>query len=254
VLSPDLRHWGQMTRIGALVGCTLIVLLVGTGCSQIRYERGQPLQKYAKTFEPDVTNYKEVMAVLGPPPRLSRTPAGFAYLYEHVQTLENQIGISAEKIMEIFGIHPGPPAHNVAHSVAKGTTSIGESIAGLIRILYAWEKGDMETLVFEFDDEGSLLTVAYLKEKLDLGSTIGVSLIVSASPKVGSIDYKISSQSLYWGLSLLEWTPRALNRPQSLSHGTSGVARSPAGFFVGQDLTVPRANADRREKRKANRR
>jgi len=228
----------------------MLVVLGTAGCTQVRFERGHELRCYAEKFRPGDSDYDHVLRELGPPWMLTRTAGGFAFLYEHVKTLENQLGVSFDTIFSAFGIDR--VARNAgASEVTPGGLSTGSmSIADWIKLLYAWEKGEVEALIMEFDHRGALMAVGYVKEDLDLGSTFGVSLIISASPKVGSMDYKASPEQLEWGMAMLRWMPESLNQAQDLHLGQAGLTRVPAGFYVGNTVTVPRASETRREKKR----
>ena len=120
-----------MSRVATLL--CLALLLLGVGCTQVRFRRGEPLDGYVDSFRPGVSEYHDVLEVLGPPWKLSRTPEGFAFLYERVETLENQIGISADSAFNLLGFTDRAIA--IPQMLKSGTISV----ADWVRILYAWE-------------------------------------------------------------------------------------------------------------------
>jgi len=228
-----------LIRSALLLGITACLPSL-TGCARIAYEREQSIAPHHESFLLRATSDEEVMDALGPPQRLSATPTGFAFLYEHIAVEEKQLGVSFEKIFDTLGLGPSAPG--------------GFNIGSIFRLLYAWADADTETLLLEFDHGGTLRTASYDRSRTDLGSTLGISLIVSANRKLGLEDYGAEPAALSWGWQLTQNARTQLNREQDLSTGQSGLARRPANFSVGQGVTLPQSNLkNRREEIKDHR-
>jgi len=81
------------TRARRLLPCALAACLLLAGCSQWRYNLGSPLQQLE--LPPDsVTYLSEVLALMGPPQRISASESGYVLAWEHWHIKENAIGFS----------------------------------------------------------------------------------------------------------------------------------------------------------------
>lgn len=151
------------------------------------------------------THFRDVVHSLGPPGKLSKYNDGLVFIYEAVKIRENQIGFNFDyNILKLLKF-----------SVAKG---------------YA----DREILLLIFDKDGYLVTKEYKEFTENLGSGQSISYLFSIEALVDSSKLQEPPSSLAWGASLLKPLPEALNYPQNLGTGESGVEQLGAPNNVGQ--------------------
>ena len=228
-----------LNRSLLLLGLALLLPFTA-GCARIAYEREKPIAPHHTSFKPGTNDYGDVMLALGPPHRLSATPAGFAFLYEHISVEEKQLGVSFEKLFGAIGLGPS----------VQG----GYNLGSIIRLLYAWAEADIETLMLEFDHEGALRTARYEQASSDLGSTIGISFVFAAERKLGLQDYEIEPAPLNWGGRLTDRMRVQLYRAQDLTTGQAGLARRPGNQSVGQNVNIPQQDLKKRREKIEDRR
>jgi len=151
------------------------------------------------------THLRDVVHTLGPPAKLSRYNDGLVFIYESANIKENQIGLNFNyNILKLLKF-----------SIAKG---------------YA----DREILLLIFDKDGYLVTKEYREFTENLGSGQSISYLFSIEALVDSSKLQEAPNSLAWGASLLKPLPEALNYPQNLGTGDSGVEQLGAPNNVGQ--------------------
>ncbi|MHC5010264.1 MAG: hypothetical protein ACYTG6_04840 [Planctomycetota bacterium] len=213
----------------------LSFLASAPGCTRVTYVREPCIAPKHEPLQPHRTDYGRVLATLGPPPRMTATPTGFAFLYEHVGITEKQLGVSFETIGEGLGL-------------VKETA--GFSLGSVVQLSYSWGDVDLEALVLEFDHAGVLRAAAYDSLDEDLGTTLGVGLSFTITRQLGVEAYQYDAEQILWGRSLLDDLATQLNRPQGLDTGQSGLQRLPAGMTSGNDMTVPMPDSGTRQQRR----
>ena len=81
-------------RITVAIGLAVSCLVAG-GCTVIDRKFGDSLPVVEEAgFELGVVRVGDVLEDFGPPAKISALPGGFVFLYEHLEFVEDQIGIS----------------------------------------------------------------------------------------------------------------------------------------------------------------
>jgi hypothetical protein len=133
--------------VSCVLGCSL------SGCYQIMRSANEPLAATASGLEERASHYGDILRELGPPSKLTAQPRGFAFLYEYLETRERQLGYSLGFSVEGLAADLEVPLGRL--SVARG-------------------RGEMQTLMVEFDDEGQILGIGFTRREQDLGWGFGV--------------------------------------------------------------------------------
>jgi hypothetical protein len=190
-------------RAAALL--VLFICLPLLGCSVIRQDVGQPLEVDTEALA-TAPDYHHVLRTLGPPHKLSRTDHGMTFLYEEVDLLERQLGLSL---------------------TVNDTT--------LFKAVVAREFSDQRTLVITFDAEGKTQAFDY-RDWSDIaaqGAALQFIFVLAGVADEG--DLNASPAAHQWGFGLLEANlPRALNRQNNLDNGTAGVELKGTPTSTGQ--------------------
>jgi hypothetical protein len=184
---------------------TLCLLFTTSSCTVISKDINKQTTLKDKSFELERTSISNVLEQLGPPSKLSKLNGGLVFIYESVDIDEYQIGFSAK--YDFF--------RWFKFSFAKG-------------------KADRELLLLIFDNNGLLVAKTYNNFEENLGSGQAVSFLYSIDSLVDSSKLEEAPGSLAWGNSLLQPLPIALNYPNNLSTGESGVEQLGAPNSVGQ--------------------
>jgi len=194
---------GRRTAAALLLLC---FSLFSCGCSVIRQDVGQPLvvDLEALAAAPD---YHQVLRMLGPPHKLSRAEHGMAFLYEELDLVERQLGIS-----------------------------LATDDIALFKAVIAREVADRQTLLVTFDADGNMQAIGYRKwsDIAAQGGALQFAFVVADVADAG--DLNDSPLGHYWGFGLLEGDlPRLLNRQNSLDSGSAGVGQKGTPTNVGQN-------------------
>ena len=188
----------------------LILGLMATGlisaCAHLEHDLGKPLPLDAASGFSDDSHYRDVLEKLGPPTKMSALSDGMAFQYEHVKLTERQYGL----------ILPG-------------------KIGKWIKAVYASADADVEAMLFVFDEKGKLRGADAESWSSDAGAGFSVTLIFSAGSFTDTEQYERSAtQSLNWGLALIEPPLTALNRNQDLESGANGLQLTTNSIGIGQ--------------------
>jgi hypothetical protein len=179
----------------------ILLALLLAGCTQWRYEFGEPLTPEALKQAGDHASLSEVLAALGPPARISAAGKGLVMAWEFWQIREDTLGISLGTV---------------------GTDLLSVD----------WGKAHMhgEFLLVTFDHEYRMTGSAFSRWSNEAGDgralqpMIGMSL-VSVEDMIGPMPHH------RWGATLLQPLPSALNTPSRPDQGQSGIQRrgTPSG-------------------------
>jgi hypothetical protein len=200
----------------ALLVLVVVLPLVLSGCSQFRTELGKPLSVHKGAFVEGETSVQTIIHELGPPNQVSALPDGVAFLYDHTQIAENQIGVSV----------------NVA-------------VLRFLKFVKARSYVDQDILLLTFDDEGRLRGVGAHHWKEDLGGGTAVQLIFSAISLSDASAFRRPSDTHSWGAAWLRPLPSALNSGQTLRSGAHGLQLRSAPSYAGQqtlEMVKPKKN------------
>lgn len=192
-------------------------LLAGVGCARVRYTLDEPAY-WDRPMVAGESTHRDVLDQLGPPAKLTALPDGFAFLYEHLTSDEDQLGIG---IGEFVGI------------VIPRFQDLGFQIA------FAKGYGYHEILLLEFDRDGRLRDAAFQRRDQDQGFTFGLTHSLTAQ-RVGGFTIVEPLMANYWGAVLLRPPPMGLNVAQDLDSGASGLQQRNLSPDVGQGVTIPR--------------
>jgi len=194
---------GKRTAVLALLLCIGLLL---SGCSVIRQDVGQPLVVNQEALA-KASDYHQVLRMLGPPHKLSRTEHGMAFLYEEVDLEERQIGIS-----------------------------LATDDIALFKAVLARENADRKALLVTFDTDGRIQAYGYRawSDIAAQGGALQFAFVVANVADEGDLNDSPAGHS--WGFGLLEGDlPRLLNRQNSLDSGNAGVGQKGTPTNVGQN-------------------
>jgi hypothetical protein len=175
------------------------------GCSVIRQDVGQPLQVDPEALAA-VSDYHQLLRMLGPPHKLSRTEHGMTFLYEEVDLVERQVGLSL-----------------TLNDVA------------LFKAVVAREFADQRNVLVTFDAAGTVQAVNY-REWLEVaaeGAALQFIFVLADVADAG--DLNVSPATHQWGFGLLEADlASSLNRQNSLENGNAGIELKGTPTSAGQ--------------------
>lgn len=182
------------------------VLLLCGGCTMIRTESGQPIEVTALPEPGESVHYRDVLARLGPPNRMSASESELLFLYEHISSRERQLGLSLDiEWLNLFKFNYG-----------RGET-------------------DREAAVMVFDPDGDLRACHYATWADDLGGGIAVQFIVSILSVVDTSELEADPFQHHWAARLLEPNLAVgLNDPHSLETGRAGLEQRGTPDHAGQ--------------------
>jgi hypothetical protein len=186
-------------------------LLVVTGCSSFHTEMGAPMPATAPGFAEGQTRVESVVHKLGPPTQVSRTPDGFAFLYEHSTVDEFQLGISMDIAFLRF-----------------------------FKFVKAWNGLNEEVVLMTFDDRGVLQSIGRKEWNESLGGGSAAQLVFAVASLSDASRIVRPADAHSWGAWLLQPLPVALNSGQNLRTGEHGLQQRSAPDFAGQQtLEMP---------------
>jgi hypothetical protein len=154
------------------------------------------------------------MHQLGPPIQVSALPDGFAFLYDHWEIGEYQLGIS-----------------------------VNYSFLRYLKYVKAWNYLKQDLLLMTFDNQGRLRGIGAEHRKDDLGGGSALQLIVSVASLTDASAFQTPADAHSWGAARLKRLPSALNSMQNLASGANGLQLRTASAYVGQhamDMTKPK--------------
>lgn len=191
-------------------GCRLSALLLAAcllgGCSQWRYDLGEPLpalpdgQPFASG-----TALSEVLGVLGPPLRISASDDGYALLWEYWQVRENTLGISLGAL-----------------GVDFLSVDLGEAHART------------EMVILHFGPGHRLRSGIHQRWDSDVGGGRSVQPLASLVSVVDVDDLVQRLPQQAWGRQSLEPLPVTLNHSQRPDQGQAGLSQRGVPSGVGQ--------------------
>jgi hypothetical protein len=174
----------------------LFILLFISSCTRT-YIRNDKEIDTAKTHAiQHNTSYADVLAVLGPPAKLTALPSGFAFLYESTQALLRSLSLSV---------------YFIKASVTKGD-----------RVLDAY--------VVLFDEHGLVIGHEQRTKSVPLSLTFSITIPTGGPPKA----LTILAPQHRWGMSLLQPLPKTLNAASDVDAGLYGLEQRGTPIAVGQ--------------------
>ncbi len=193
----------SMILLGVLLFFTISIIC--SSCTVISKDIDKRSDLNADNFEPQKTHYRNIVATLGPPSKLSKYGGGLVFLYESVDINERQIGLNFNyNILKLLKF-----------SVARGTA-------------------DRELLVLIFNPDGYLAAKSYKSFKENLGSGQAISYLFNIEQLVDSSKLEERPSALSWASNLLKPIPENLNNAQNLGTGQSGLEQLGVTNRVGQ--------------------
>ena len=180
------------------------VLAIGTsGCADLHFTRGPFLSFEPSALTPGESRTRDVLSALGPPDKLSRIGDGFAFLYERFDARERQLSISV------------PRVDGLKLVLGRGTAR-------------------RQTLLLEFDAEGTLLARRIEDRSGRIGSGGALQFVVVVAPLVDVSPLTDRAPQHRWGAGLLRPLLHGLNRGQDLDSGTGGLEQLATPKRAGQ--------------------
>jgi hypothetical protein len=183
----------------------LAAVFATAGCSSFQHSRGDPSALAEPTFVVDVSSRGDMLDSLGPPLRVAAAGDGVAFLYEHVETRETQLGVSLDGLKLPF----------FKAVVARGSA-------------------ERDALIAVFDAQGVLRAVARDRWSEELGRGGAVQFLWTALPIADASAFDVSPPAAGWPKELLAELPVGLNRPHSPDSGEAGIEQLATTRRVGQ--------------------
>lgn len=192
--------------------------LATVSCTTLGKRIGEPLSDTHDRFDVGTADAQSIVAMLGPPTRMSALPGGMVMLYEYLDGTERQIGINLEYIALDF----------LKIAVGRGTAS-------------------REALVLTFDDAGVLRSRIYRSWTDDVGRGGTVQLFFVALPTVDASYLREPATQHAWGQHMLRPLPETLNEDQDITNGEHGLELLGSPDGAGQ-RTLEMQQANRRSR------
>ena len=191
--------------IDGLCRCLLFALLAGVAaCSQSFYQLGDPLPAaYERGAEG--RSLAAVLDDLGPPQRLSATPAGLVMGWEHWRIAESGVG-----------------------------ASLGFLGADALTVDWGDARVDGDFLLLSFDHGHRVLSASRVQWNSDVGGGAAVQPFVGVAPLVDVDDLLRPLPQHGWGASNLLPMPAAQNLPYRPDQGDSGLEQRGTPRGAGQ--------------------
>ena len=183
-------------------------------CTTLEARYGEPLPTTQATLQEDMVDVGAVIAVLGPPARISALPDGMVMLYEYVAIQERQLGINLE-FLEL----------------------------DILKMSMGRAQAQREALALIFDSSGTLRARQFRAWEEDVGRGGSIQLFFVALPTVDSRHLRQLPEQLTWGRAGLEPLPVTLNSANSVTTGAHGVEMNGTPSWAGQhtlEMSAPR--------------
>ena len=181
------------------------LMVVSSGCSQIRDDVGQPLVVDEEQVAV-AADYHQVLRLLGPPHAVAAGKSGMVFLYEEIDLIEQQVGIN----------------------LSKGNIALFKAVA-------ARGMAERKLLLVSFDHRGQTQAVDYRERSDAEASGAALQFVFAVAGVVEDEDLRQVPAAHEWGFGLLEADlPVALNRQQNLTTGKAGVQQQGTPTAVGQ--------------------
>jgi hypothetical protein len=201
--------------LAALLGSTVLVLC---GCTTFSLESGSPLPDLPETYRPGAVTYKQVMADMGPPHRVTPVAGGFAFLYEYAQLDEGQFTITLATLYSPFVEIP-------EDEWAIGTT-VGPTISKVA--------GKTDVAVLTFDDTGALRGARVGRRDADMGTQRGFTWLLNPQSVSNMPLMRETKPEMRWGMQKLRRMPIQLNELQDPTAGPYGFQQTGTPWRAGQ--------------------
>lgn len=202
--TPRVSMKPTATRLNVLV-CILLVQIALAGCSQWHYTLGAPLTDLDTPQLQAQSTLAEVLAVLGPPQRISASDNGYILAWEHWRVSENVLGVSLGVLGAEF------------LNADWGTTRA---------------RGDF--LLVTFDQRHQLSSATSATWDSDAGGGQAVQPLFSFVEVVEVEDLVRHMPQHVWGASLLQELPQTLNAGSSPDTGAGGIEQRGTPGTMGQ--------------------
>lgn len=188
-----------MIRVSALLAAFLLV-----GCTQRFHQLGQPLPSVQA--EPAAgASLQSVLARLGPPQRLTRSPSGWVMGWEHWRISENAFGASL-------------------------------GVLGVDALTFDWGdarvRGDF--LLVSFDNGHVATSVSRATWDNAVGGGASVQALVGVAPLVNVADLLRPMPQHGWGAAALMPLPTAINNENRPGMGSNGLEQRGTPTGIGQ--------------------
>jgi hypothetical protein len=182
---------------------------MSSGCTLSRKMIGQGMAFPAEPYQPGVTHRNDVLAELGPPLKMTVLPAGYAFMYESLDTQELQLGFSL----------PLP-------------------IISWFKFVVAQADYDHNVMVYQFDKQHQLVAAAGDATQFDLGNSMAVQPVFTVQLLFDTSSVEDEVIDFYqWPAYCLLPLPQTLNRANSMNVGVAGVEMRGTAPAAGQRST-----------------
>ncbi|TXS96180.1 hypothetical protein FV139_01350 [Parahaliea maris] len=178
-------------------------LLTLAGCTRWNYQLGSPLAGTAPPAQGQ--SMAEVLTALGPPLRLSSTPTGYVMGWEAWRIQENSVGFS-----------------------------LGAMGADFLSVDWGDARIAGQFMVVSFDAERQVTGAAYAEWDNDGGGGTAVQPFVGLADVVEVEDLLDPLPQTWWGGTLLQRLPEALNAQARPDMGSTGIQQRGTPNGIGQ--------------------
>lgn len=197
----------RLARYAIILACILLL----PGCTRWTYDIGRNLSPQEVPAVADQLHIGDVLALLGPPLRLSALPGGYVLAYEHWYIVEDKVGFSL-------------------------------SAAGADLLSLDWGSANTrgEFLLLTFNRDHLLTSSNFEEWERDAGSGRGVQPLLSVVEVVDVGDLTNPMPQHRWGGFSLEELPVTLNADNHLDSGQNGLEQRGTPVHIGQrSLEMP---------------
>lgn len=196
---------GQLKR-AALFVLLAMSLLTNVGCTLAKKRFNPNIAFPEEAYQPGETHRDQVLGELGPPLKMTVLPAGYAFMYEGVDTKEFQLGFTL----------PIP-------------------IVNWFKFVVARADYNHHVMVYQFDRDHKLLATAGDDTHFDLGDSMSVQPVLSVQLlfDTSSVEEDLVHFT-EWPAFCLWPLPETINRANSMNTGTAGIEQRGTAPFVGQ--------------------
>ena len=185
--------------------CIAVVALFLAGCTQWRYDMGDHISHANLDKLQQGMPLTQVLAIFGPPQRISSNVSGYVMAWEHWQVDEDSLGIR-----------------------------LGAMGADILSLDWGKARIRGEFLLATFDREHRLSGSTVSQWDNDAGGGRGIQPFIGVVSMVDVDDLVSQMPQHRWGANSLRELPRALNSQSSPSSGEAGLEQRGTPPSIGQ--------------------
>ena len=185
----------------------LAMCLLASACTQIGNKIGNNYRaELAPLLSQDAYTVDDVLAALGPPHRVARAGQGYAFLYNHFDIEEDQIGIGSDT-----------------------------PVLSWFKLSLASADADALVTLFQFDANGQAIATGHWKDLEELGQGGSMMLAIMFTSIIDTGRMTSDPWAInHWGMSLTKPLPAAMNSVHAPDDGEAAIELRGTPDEVGQ--------------------